>query len=334
MKHLKHFLIFVLLSCFFGSFANSAEEQILSPRAHLEGKPYPNFTHKENESEAPHREWEWSLPIFAQRVIDKGFNLPRPYGLSLIYGQLSQGFNIENLKVAFDGSSDLTPVDFINFSNTQINNTTWQLKLDAWLFPFLNLFGILGYIHGDGSVPLNIAYKDIYNMVLPGNPCNVGSPPAFCQGYINAVAPINFHGYSLGIGIILAGGYKDWFFAMPATYVESDVNVSDTNPRAINITPRIGYNIKTESHGKFGVYLGLNYFNSDVTLSGTYTLPLSGTSIGRDVPVRYSLKETPLDNWNAVGGVNWELSEFWSIVMEIGHSQNRDTTTFNFAYRF
>lgn len=121
---------------------------------------------------------------------------------------------------------------------------------------------------------------------------------------------------------------------MPVTYVESDVNVTDTNTHALNITPRLGYNFKTESHGKVGAYLGVNYFEAAIVLSGTYTLPLSGTSIGRDVPVRYSLKENPIDHWNAVAGVNWEISEFWSIIAEIGHSHHRDTSTFNFAYRF
>jgi hypothetical protein len=287
-----------------------------------------------DEQAPPHREWEWSLPIFAQRVLDKGFNLPRPYGISLIYGNLTQGFDIDHLKVAFSETADLKSVDFIDFHDTQVSNSTWQLKLDAWLFPFLNLFGIIGQIQGTGSVPLTMAYKDIYNFVLPGNPCSVASPPAFCEGYINANAPIKFNGYSVGLGIILAGGYQNWFFAMPVTYVESDVNVSDTNTHALNITPRLGYNVKTNFHGKFGFYLGVNYFDAAVTLSGTYTLPLSGTSIGHDVPVRYSLKENPMDHWNPVAGVNWELSEFWSIIGEIGHSQNRDTTTFNFAYRF
>ncbi|WP_413557789.1 hypothetical protein [Bdellovibrio sp. HCB209] len=285
-------------------------------------------------TESPARQWEWSLPVFAQRVIDKGFNLPRPYGVSLIYGQLTQGFNIDHLKVAFSENADLHSIDFINFQNTSVSNNTWQVKLDAWLFPFLNIFGIIGSVKGTGTVPLTMAYKDIYNFLLPGNPCSVASPPSYCEGYINANAPIDYHGYSVGIGMILAGGYQNIFFAMPVTYVESDVNVSDTNTHALNITPRIGYNIKSEKHGKFGVYLGVNYFQADVALTGTYTLPLSGTPVGRDVPIRYSLKENPIDHWNAVGGVNWELSEFWSIVMEIGHSHHRDTTTFNFAYRF
>ena len=137
-----------------------------------------------------------------------------------------------------------------------------------------------------------------------------------------------------GVGILLAAGFQDFFFAMPVTSVVTAVNVSPPNGTTLHMIQRVGYNIKTKHSGKFGVYLGANYLDSRMEMTGTYSLPMSSSPIGHDVDVRYSIHENPLDRWNGLAGVNWELSEFWSIVAELGFGTHRQMQTFNFSYRF
>jgi hypothetical protein len=307
---------------------------LLSSGNLLKGQPYPQFSKKDHEAtDAPKREWEWSLPYYAQRVIDKGFNLPRPYGVSLIYFHQNQGLEIGKLNVAFDDTAPLQPIDFVNLHDSKVTNTTWQLKADAWLLPFLDAYVIGGYVEGVGNVPISISAADMYNFFIPGF-CSGGSgQPAACNNNISANAPINYNGYNYGLGILLATAYEDYFFAMPITYAITNVNVSTDDVIAINVTPRIGYNFTTATHGKVGVYAGANYLSADVYLSGTYSLPMSGTPIGHDVDVRYKIHESPTDKWNAVIGANWSMSDLWSLVIEIGHSAHRDSQTINLGYR-
>lgn len=284
------------------------------------------------EMTAENTKWPWALPFLAQKAVDTGHTLPRPYGLSLVYYYQDQAINISDLEVGFGDGDTLHPVTFIDFGGARIQNQTMQLKIDAWVLPFLNFFGITGIATGNGSIPISIQYKDLYDFFVPGL-CSGGSPPAFCQGYITANAPAKFHGYDFGMGILLVAGYKDFFFAMPATYVVTDVNVSVTNITAINVTPRVGYNFTTK-HGKLGIYAGANYLDAKGTLEGTYVLPLAATAIGHDVTVRYKLRETPVDRWNGIAGANWEISPFWSISSDLSLSKNRESITFVFAKRF
>lgn len=299
----------------------------------LQGKPYPEYS-KEKVEPRQHQEWEWAMPFMAQRVIDKGFSLPRPYGVSLIFFHQDQGINLSDLKLSFDPSAPLQDVPFVKFKNAHVENYTWQFKADMWVFPFLNVFGIVGTVKGSGNVPASFAAKDLFSY-FGINICDgLGNhTPEGCKATINYDAPINYYGNTLGAGILLAAGIDKYFFAMPVTYVRTKVNVTDTPVEVFNMTPRVGYNWPTDI-GKLGIYVGANYQQSKIVLSGSYVLPTANTEIGHDVTVQYQIKETPIDLWNAVAGVNWEISKAWSTVVELGYSQNRENQTFLMNYRF
>lgn len=338
---LHRLVIFILLATTnlaMAAATDDATAPILSPDIRTQGKPYPEYSvpiaeQMENASNPTKPLWPWSLPFLAQRVIDKGFKLPRPYGINLIYYHQIQAIDVSDLQVGFTDSSPYNDINFIDFGGAQIQNTTWQAKIDAWVLPFLDVFAIVGTVQGDGQVPISIANKDLYDFFIPGL-CSGGSPPNFCNGYITGTAPAHYTGNNAGVGILLASGYKNFFFAMPISYVITDVNVSTTNITALNMTPRIGYNYSTTFSGKFGFYVGANYLDSRGTLTGSYILPMTGTQIGHDVTVRYQLREKPVDKWNTIFGMNWELSDLWSVVLEIGDSKNRTSETVNFGYRF
>lgn len=303
------------------------------PGEEIQGKPYPEFNKDEKEN-AQKKIWDHALPFLAQRVIDKGFNLPLPYGVSLIYFHQNQGLSIDSLAVAFSDSAPLKDIGFIDFSGSKVDNTSWQAKFDAWVLPFLNVFVTIGDVKGTGTVPISIAKSDLYDFFTP-NLCSGGAPPAFCEGYFSAVAPINYTGYSYGLGVLLATSFNNWIFAVPITYVITNVNVSDDDVKSTSIIPRVGYNIKTARSGKFGVYAGANYLNMVANLTGTYSLPLAtDPNVGQDVDVRYKLSQHPIDKWNALVGVNWELSDMWSVIFEVGFADDKENQTLNFNYRF
>src|SRR5882672_10298280 len=83
------------------------------------------------------RKWDHALPFFAQRVIDRGIDLPNPYdvGLSLYIG--GDDRDLSNLSVGFNGGTPFN-ASFVQFPNTRINNQSLQFQAGAWIFPFLN----------------------------------------------------------------------------------------------------------------------------------------------------------------------------------------------------
>lgn len=318
-------------SCDPASLCAEYTKMILEQARKLDGKPVPEFFW-ENRGTRQKQEWDYALPFLAQRVIDRGFSLPKPYGLSVIFFHQDQGINLGDLKLAFKDDVPLKDIDFVKFTNAHVENYTWQAKLDAWIFPFLNVFAVVGSIKGSGNVPVSIAAKDVF--ASEGiDICDGAHTPELCNSKISYDAPINYYGYNVGLGFLLGAGYQNYFFAMPVTYVKTYVNVTDVPTYVFNVTPRLGYNWGGPL-GKMGFYLGANYQQMEITLRGRYMLPLTGTEIGHDVPVNYEIKESPMDLWNAITGLNWEISKEWSVVVELGYSQNRENQTFVMNYRW
>jgi hypothetical protein len=336
---IKKYLVYIFF-VFFGLAVPEVQAQanedgrVLEPGKDISGKPFPELN-QESKAEAQKTVWEHDLPFLAQRVIDKGFNLPLPYGASLIFFHQNQGLSLDSLSVAFSDTAPLKEVDFIDFSGMTVDNTSWQAKFDAWILPFLNAFITVGTVKGTGTVPISIANADLYNFFTPGICPGGGGGPGFCDGYITATAPIDYNGFNYGVGLLLATAYNDWFFAAPITYVITNVNVSDDDIRATSFIPRIGYNLRTARSGKFGFYLGANYLDTVISLTGHYSLPLANDpNVGQVVNVRYDLSQHPLDKWNTLVGINWELSNIWSIILEVGFAKNKENQTVNFSYRF
>lgn len=58
---------------------------------------------------------------------------------------------LSGLEVGINGR-DKEPFEFVAFSDANAENDTGQLKIDAWLFPFMNVFALLGKIDGETTM--------------------------------------------------------------------------------------------------------------------------------------------------------------------------------------
>ncbi len=67
----------------------------------------------------------------------------------------AQDLTLTNLVISVnDGPTK--DIDFVDFGTPSVENTTVQLKFDAWVFPFLNAYATVGKIDGKASIPLTI----------------------------------------------------------------------------------------------------------------------------------------------------------------------------------
>jgi hypothetical protein len=168
------------------------------------------------------RVWGRALPFFAQEVIDMGFDLPRPYGVSAIYGYVRQDLIVENLRVALNVDAPPTdpvaPRPSVSFSNAWARNETVQAKVDAWLFPFMNVFAVGGYVDGKSELDVTVDLDQEF-------------PEAGGDlGTVTGTAKPEYHGTNVGIGkwgtIAVYTG---------ATYLNADVEL--TGQVAIPLPP-------------------------------------------------------------------------------------------------
>ncbi|MDQ8038547.1 MAG: hypothetical protein REI12_14075, partial [Pedobacter sp.] len=287
----------------------------------------------ETETAEP-RVWDRALPFFAQRVIDKGYDLPNPYdiGVSVYVG--SQDFEIGNLAVGFNGSTP-QDLDFVKFPHSRIDTETMQLQMGAWVFPFLNVYGIVGRVQGKGDIDITIDGEGLMNYIgIPGCSAPPAVRPAICSQTLKGTAHADYDGSNYGVGLTAAGAWNDLFFALPITYVISDLSISDTKAKAWNVSPRVGWNFHPAGTGMVTVFTGGTWLKNDSYISGEFVFDTSSSPIGGNTTLQYNISEHPKMRWNALLGGNWMISKSWNLAAEVGFAGTRNDVIVTGFYRF
>jgi hypothetical protein len=292
--------------------------------------PNIGFDIEDGREETEHRWWDHKMPFLAQKVIDKGYDLPLPYGLKASYVNVEQDQLLDNLWVGI-GDSGLVPIDFVEFENAQSINDTYQAIFDTWLFPFMNVFAIFGKI--DGHAPLDVIVDGNGWLEALGIDCSKPGNLVPC-GLLQdkeLLLPIDakFEGNNYGIGVNFAAGWNGFFFTLPITYVYADMDDSDTDGASLQASPRLGYVFNLKNKGNLGLYVGGSYLNVDLTVSGTVTVPST------DFQIDYQMDQKNKDEWAAIVGANWDINKHWSIQAEYnGFVGSRETWMGSVTWRF
>jgi len=294
--------------------------------------PNIGFEIEDGRTEPEKRWWDHKMPFLAQKVIDKGYDLPLPYGLKLAYVNVDQEQLLTDLWVGFNGSEKV-PLDWVEFDNARSENDTVQLIFDTWVFPFMNVFAIVGKIDGQAPVDVLIEGNGFLDQLgidcsRPGNvlACNLLQDKDF-------VLPIiaNFEGNNYGIGVNLAGGWKGFFATIPMSWVYADMKTSDTNGAVFSASPRVGKVFNLKNRGNLALYVGGSYLDSDLTATGSYPV----LAIDDDFTIDYRIDQQNKDKWNAVVGANWDINSRWSLQAEYnGFTGSRETWMGSLSWRF
>jgi hypothetical protein len=287
-----------------------------------------------SQADPAHRQWDRALPFFAQRVIDKGYDLPNPYdiGVSLYMGD--QKLHLSDLAVGFNGAPR-SAIDFVEFTRSDIHTRSYQVQVGGWLFPFLNVYGIAGQVHGYGDIDISIPGAQLMDY-LNVSGCNRSGPlrPDLCDRTLSGTAKPNYRGNSIGVGMTVAGAWKQLFFAVPITYVVTDVSISDSPSRALNIAPRVGWTQHLKEYGALVYYVGGTYLRSTTDLVGEFEFDTANTAIGRNTSLSFDIHERQVSSWNYLVGANWNISKRWGVAAEIGFGNTRQDLIVTGFFRF
>ena len=289
------------------------------------------------ESPDPERRvWKRALPFLAQKVIDLGFDLPNPYGVSLIGARIRQDLVLDGLEVAIDGG-EREPIDWVDFGQPSAEQSTVQAKADAWIFPFMNLYAIAGRIDGKANLQLGVPGDELLGFLGLGALCNppIGQPIEICRRTLTTDARLSYNGNNVGVGINLAMGWDRFFVTIPMTYVWSDVNLVDTTIEALNISPRLGVTGDVGEMGVIAAFIGATYLDADIDLTGSFSFDTSGVpGLGDSTTLDFKINQRNKDKWNYLVGANWDISRHWSVMVEAGVGGSRENLITGFTYRW
>lgn len=234
------------------------------------------------------------LPLLADEARARGYELPLPFGVGLVLTRLGgRKIEVDDLRIAVN-DPEQSVSDFVDLGSTSdVFNA--NLKFDAWLLPFLNVYALVGYVHNESDTHLQIT--------IP----RPGPIPGEIQ--IEKRVPTSLDGAVGGVGITLAGGQGPFFMVADANFIQSDLGFDDRF-RATIATLRAGWN------GRFSetlvqLWLGAGYWDTAATAKGH-------VDIDADTTLRFEADQGPKSYWMYDVGSQIEFSKRWQLVLDLG----------------
>ncbi|MEH6453200.1 MAG: virulence protein [Psychromonas sp.] len=261
-----------------------------------------------------------SLPFLAQDAIDRGYELPKPYGFSFNYMKMNQPLIVDSVDFYGPNGESIDRVD-INTSTAHQESETLTLRADAWVLPFLNLYGILGYTRGSSTAPVDVTLT-VPSILPPHNDKQYSFSGDF---------PLVFDGPTYGFGATLVGGIGNWFAMVDGNYTLTNLNILDGEISSIVISPRVGYMTKYKQHN-IQMWVGAMYQNVEQTFTGT----LRDIGIGNDGTLgssKFVVEQHLEEQWNSLIGAQVGLTPNIDLLMEAGIGK-RSSFMVGLGYRF
>jgi len=200
------------------------------------------------------------------------------------------GFEITGLRTtlppaALAGLAGVAGPDLISRVNN--NADTYTVRVDSWLLPFLNVYGILGTVEGEVDVTVGAPFA--HELVVP------------------------YDGLVYGGGAVLAVGYKNIFLLNNFSFTITDLDRGGSVNTWI-WAPTLGFN-----KGKLSLWTGPTYQNTDRKESGSFDVTFLGQPLGVD----YDIQLTEENNWNYSVGGRWDFDENWALILEGGFGDRK-----------
>jgi hypothetical protein len=294
-------------------------------------------------------DYPYVFPILGKGAYSRGYDLPHAYGLSVIYFTQTQEINITETKIGINGSPQADFSQLIQFGPTIATTNAVSFRPDMWVFPFLNVYGIIG----GGTTSTNVTLLQPFGFETSQK----------------------FTVDSYGIGATLTGAVGPIWIAWDNNYNFADVSVVVEPVPAFNSSLRIGHQIPDYNHPQrnFSIWIGTFYQNIQNDTRGSIgisevfpsitegfvidglnawaeTLPpaqrviakqiidkLDEASQGIDVTdtiIDYTLQKEVAAPFNLLFGAQYQHDKNWMLRTEVGVFGKRSQFLLNLNYRF
>lgn len=235
------------------------------------------------------------LPLARSWFEDKNIDLPLPFGASAFFTYMSRGIDITDVEVEFQNQPKQSINDFTSFK-LQNKSTVAAAKIDAWVLPFFNVYGLLGYVSTNASLDATIT---IDRIVFPGPPVII---PISNESTIK--------GTYIGVGATLVGGYGNWFMLGDFNYGFSNLSEIDGEIDFWMFSARTGFQSMINTN-KLRTWIGGMYLLSNRTLN----LSVEDDVLGL---IQIDVHQQTENPWTLQLGTGISLGKHFEILAEIG----------------
>ncbi len=248
------------------------------------------------------------FPLMASLAEDRDIELLPPIGTGVVFTELNRTVAVSDVRLAF-GSNTPMSVDRVEVPTSKFHASTQIARIDLWMFPFLNVYGIVGHTRSTGSV----------NVTVDRFPFSF-SPP------ITIDVPVDLKGTTYGWGFTTGFGGKRWFAMLDYNKTWTDFSNLNSELTAVVITPRVGVPIVSPCfNGE--VHIGAMWQDTDQTVDLTIHHPVLGPGLHVQVD---QFEPRP---WNFLIGGMWAIDERLQVLLEVG-SGGRNYVVTGMTLRF
>jgi len=293
--------------------------------------------------------YEFALPILGKPAYSRGYDLPYAFGMSFVYFTQRQEITIDQTLIGFNGGEKVDLSDYIVFAPTIANTNAYTVRPDLWVFPFLNIYAILGGGTSETDVTLI-------------EPIGFQTTQRFSVG-------------SFGLGATLTGAIGPVWIAWDNNYNFADVEVVVEPVPAFNSSLRIGHALAFDQHPQRSLSIWAGVFYQVIQNDTEGSVPLTdifpnigeGAGIDRlrdwadtlppaqqivvnqiinklediasgidpgNANIDYKLDKKVAAPFNLIFGAQYQFNKNWMLRTELGVFGKRSQFLLNLNYRF
>lgn len=234
-------------------------------------------------------EYNQLLPILGKKVHELGFDLPHSGGLGVNYIWQQSDITVSNINVGFNNGPMYNVDELVRFNSTSSESNGVNFRPDLWLFPFLNLYGIIAQARSTTNVNVGV-----YIPRVDG-----------AQELFSIQTNPNFNTTSLGFGITPTAGFFGGWIALDMNFTWTDVDALDKPVYVFAFDPRIGKTFKLNKPER-NISFWVGGFRLKVNRDTNGSLPIN--------------ELFPVEEWNQkvtagqvkIGEAQMELDDWWN----------------------
>ncbi|MEN8225878.1 MAG: hypothetical protein ABFS05_11035 [Bacteroidota bacterium] len=169
-------------------------------------------------------EYKHILPIWGEKAHKAGFNLPYSAGIGVNYLWQQSDILISDVTVGFNGGKLYNIDDLVRFNSVYSESNGINFRPDVWLFPFLNIYGIMATAHSTTNVDVSIWIPRVNES----------------EELLHIKTNPEFTTTTFGFGLTPTIGVMGGWVALDMNMTWTDVDALDKSVFAFIFDPRIG----------------------------------------------------------------------------------------------
>ena len=202
--------------------------------------------------------YDYILPILGKKAAKAGFNLPYSAGVGVNYLWQQSDLVIDNLNVGFNNGPTHNLDGLIRFDKAVATAQAVTIRPDIWLFPFLNVYGILGRSSASTDVGFGMYIPDSTNKE---------------QQIMSAESKITFQATTAGFGLTPTIGIGGGWLAIDMNFTWTDVPQLSKPAYAFIFGPRAGKTFQLKKqNSNIAVWVGAFRVKLNSATSGSVNL--------------------------------------------------------------